>query len=103
MRRVVRSRTYTAQLQALLEQGIATFGVTVAARTRARIERTLEHHLANFPAAKKPGAALGLTVYPITKTPFVVLYDFDDTELRVHFIFHKHASLDDLDPASAEW
>jgi hypothetical protein len=33
----------------------------------------------------------------------VVLYDYDDAELRVHFIVHKNASLDDLGPGSAEW
>jgi hypothetical protein len=32
-----------------------------------------------------------------------MLYDFDDTELRVHFIFHRHADLRDLDPGSVEW
>jgi hypothetical protein len=32
-----------------------------------------------------------------------VLYDFDDAEFRVHFVFHRHADLRDLDPASAEW
>ena len=44
---------------------------------------------------------LGLTVYPISKTPFVVLYDYDDAELRVHFLLPVRA--DRRDPASAEW
>lgn len=103
MRRVVRSRTYVSQLKALIEEGTAEFGPHVARRTLARVDHTLEIFLAGHPKAKRPRGKLGLCVYPITRTPFVVLYDFDDTELRVHFVFHKSASLEDLDPASAEW
>lgn len=64
---------------------------------------TIEDLLANTPAIKRPHPTLGLVVYPVSDTPLVVLYDFTDTELRVHFLFHKRASLNDLDPASAEW
>ena len=53
MRRVVPSRTYVAQLQVFIEQGIATFGLAAANRTLTRIERTIEH-VANFPASRKP-------------------------------------------------
>ena len=69
----------------------------------AQVERTLEHFLAVHPDAKRADPHLGLHVYPISRTPFVVLYDFDDRELRVHFIFHRNADLRDLDPKSAEW
>jgi plasmid stabilization system protein ParE len=102
MRRIHRSRTYVTQLQLFIEQGIATFGVTVANRTLDRIDRTLEY-LAHFPASKKPDPRLGLIVSRVTKTPFVVLYDFDDAELRVHFILPARADRRDLDPTSAEW
>jgi plasmid stabilization system protein ParE len=102
MRRVVPSRTYVAQLQVFIEQGIARFGLAVANRTLARIERTIEH-LAHFPASKKPDAKFGLTVSRVARTPFVVLYDCDDAELRVHFILPASADRRGLDPASAEW
>ena len=102
MRRVVPSRTYVAQLQVFLEQGIATFGITVARRTLARIEATVDH-LAHFPASKQPDPRLGLTVYRVAKTPFVVLYDYDEAELRVHFVLPARADRRDLDPTSAEW
>lgn len=102
MRRVIRSRTYVAQQQVFIEQGIATFGTTVASGTLARIDRTLDH-LAHFPASKTPDPTLRLTVYAIAKTPFVVLYDYDDAELRVHFILPARADRRDLDPTSAEW
>jgi hypothetical protein len=44
-----------------------------------------------------------LTVYRVAKTPFVVLYDYDDTELRVHFILPARADRRDLDASSVEW
>jgi hypothetical protein len=103
MRRVVRSRTYLLQLKDLLDQGIERFGVTVVEQKLALIDRTLETFLARHPKAKEPDSKLGLRLYPISDTPFVVLYDFTDTDLRAHFIFHKGASLEDLNPNSAEW
>lgn len=103
MRRIIRSRTFVAQLQIFIEQGVAAFGITVARRTLARIDRTIEQHLAQFPASKTPDPNLGLTVYRVSQTPFVVLYDYDEAELRVHFILPARADRGDLDPASAEW
>ena len=103
MRRVIRSRTYIAQLQVFIEQGIAAFGITTAGRTLARIDQTIDLHLVHFPASKTPDPVLGLIVCPISKTPFVVLYDYNDAELRVHFILPARADRRDLDPDSAEW
>ena len=103
MRNVRVSKTAFDQLNALLAQGIEPFGVRVVAEKRDRVYATIEHVLAAFPAIKRRHPGLGLCVYPIARTPFVVLYDFDDTELRVHFIFHRHADLHDLDPGSIEW
>lgn len=103
MRRVVRSRTYVSQLKDLLDQGIERFGIAVVEKKLALIDRTLEEFLARHPMAKRPDRKLGLRVYPVSDTPFLVLYDFTDTELRAHFIFHESASREDLDPNSAEW
>ncbi len=103
MRRVVRSRTYVAQLKDLLDQGIERFGTAVVEQKLAQVDHTLEVFLSRHPKAKRPDRRFALRVYPITDTPFMVLYDFTETELRAHFIFHKSASLEDLDPNSAEW
>jgi hypothetical protein len=103
MRRVVRSRTYVSQLKDLLDQGVERFGSTVVEQKLVLIDHTLEVFLARHPMAKRPDRKLGLRLYPVSDTPFVLLYDFTDTELRAHFIFHKSASLEDLDPRSAEW
>ena len=103
MRSVRYSKTFNDQLSDLIAYGEKRFGRRVAAEKQHLVFSTAEHYLAHFPAAKQPDRALGLTIYPIGKTPFVILYDYDDAELRVHFVFHKNADLTDLDPASAEW
>ena len=93
MRDVRLSKTFIEQLNALLAQGVASFGARVVAKKRALVYDLIEHHLAQFPASKKPDAKLGLTVHRVAGTPFVVLYDYDDAELRVHFIDRKSTRL----------
>lgn len=103
MRTVRFSLTFNDQLNELLDYGEAVFGSIVTEAKKRAVYDTVEHVLARFPGAKRGDPNLGLTVYPITATPFVVLYDFDENELRIHFIFHRRASLKDIDPGSAEW
>ena len=103
MRTVRLSKTALEQLNALLEQGVPVFGARVVAEKRDRLYDPVQDFLAVHPRAKKPHRRLKLRVYPIADTPFMVLYDFDDAELRVHFVLHRGAYLRDLDPASAEW
>lgn len=105
MRAVVRSKTYRTQLETLLEIGARKFGMQVVEEKLARLDSVIEAHLAAHPGVKRPHPRLNLVVYPISGTPFIVLYDFDDQHLRMHFVFSKGAStrLDDLDPGSAEW
>jgi plasmid stabilization system protein ParE len=64
---------------------------------------TIEHFIARHPEAKRPHAVLGLCIYQVSRTPFIVVYDFDAAEVRVHFVLHKSADLTELDPNSAEW
>ncbi len=90
-------------LATLLEQGASAFGPRVVEEKRFKVYQTLHTLLALHPRTKRPHRRLGLVVYPITGTPFVLLYDYDDTGLRVHFMLHRRASLRDLDPTSAEW
>ena len=103
MRAVKLSKTAIEQLNVLLEQGVDRFGSRVVAEKRDLVYDTLDTYLAVHPRIKKANRRLRLRVYPITDTPFMVLYDFDDTELRLHFVFHRSASLRNLDPKSAEW
>ena len=103
MRTVRFSLTFNDQFNELLEQGEHRFGIAVVEQKKDIVYTTIERFLARHPNAKRPDPTHGLCAYPISKMPFVVLYDFDDSELRVHFIFHKHADLRDLNPATAEW
>ena len=69
---------------------------------RDLVFRLIEQHLAGYPRIPRDRKH-GLCVYPVRKTPFMLVYDFDDAELRVLFAFHKHADLSDLDPSAVEW
>jgi len=46
---------------------------------------------------------LGLYAYVVSRTSFVLIFDFDDIELRMHMIVHKSADRDLLDPTTVEW
>ena len=65
--------------------------------------RPSNNFLALYPETKKPSKNHGLRLYPISRTPFIVLYDFDDVELRIHFVFHARADLRSLDPTTVVW
>ena len=102
-RAVKLSKTFNDQLVGQIDFGERRFGRRVAEQKKEKVLATIEGLLARTPAVKRPHPTLGLVVYPVTDTPFMVLYDFTETELRVHFVLHKSASLEDLDPNSAEW
>jgi plasmid stabilization system protein ParE len=102
-RAVKLSKTFNDQLVDHIDYGEQRFGTRVAEQKKEKVLATIEGVLARTPAVKRPHPTLGLVVYPITGTPFIVLYDFTETKLRVHFILHKNASLEDLDPKSAQW
>ena len=42
-------------------------------------------------------------IYPISSTPFFVVYDYDDIELRVLFVYINGKPLDEIDPTAVEW
>jgi hypothetical protein len=69
------------------------------------LDRAIEQLLTVFSRTKVRDPDLGLVVYPVTDTPFIVVYDVDAHELRLHFVFSTGAGdrLEDLDPSSAEW
>ena len=84
------------------EQGAARFGFAVAQRTLERIDRAIDHQLAHNPT-RLVDADLGLHVYYVWRTPFTLLYDFDDTELRIHFIVPARMDRTRIDPTAVEW
>jgi plasmid stabilization system protein ParE len=102
MRSIRFSKTFDDQLIDYIDAGVRKYGDRLANDKKAIVYRTIER-LAQTPAIKRHDPELGLVVYPISRTPFFVLYDYDDTELRVHFIFIKGKPLGTIDPADAEW
>ena len=103
MRRIVYSNTFDRQLADYIEQGELTFGIAVANEKKALVYATIRDTLAINPAIKQPDRSLRLVTYPISRTPFYILYDYDDDELRVHFIYLRGKPLDSIDPTAVEW
>lgn len=103
MRRIRRSATFVQEFQALPEQGLPIFGYRVVTEKRDRVEKFVTGFLAEHPAAGRPDPDIGLYTYPASRTPFVLVYEFDDDELRLHIIIHRHADRTRIDMAAIEW
>jgi hypothetical protein len=103
MRYVRYSKTFTVQLHVLLAQGRRKFSARVVSEKRTLVYDTIDDHLAHFPATGIRDARLGLHLYTISKTPFLVLYDFDDDEVRLHFIVHQRSDRTHINPKSVDW
>ena len=86
----------------MIEQGYPRFGERAVTEKRDLVFEVIHHHLVMYPRTSRD-PQLGLCVYAVSKTPFVLLYDYDDVELRILFVVHKRADLRQLDPTSAEW
>ena len=59
--------------------------------------------LVSFPRTGTYEPDLGYFIYPIAKTPFVLIYDFDDAEHRLQLIVHNRDDRSQLDPARLVW
>ena len=103
MRRVRRSRSYNDAFQILLEQGLPGFGLGVVEEKRERVENFVREFLAHYPSTGTFDAGTGYFVYPVSKTPFVLIYDFDDAELRLQLIVHNRADRSQIDPTRIVW
>ena len=86
----------------LLDQGIDRVGARVVAQKRALLFDKIKIHLAEFPV-RKIDPDIGICAYPVSKTPFVVLYDYDNAELRVHLVIHAHADRTKVDLSKVVW
>lgn len=102
MRLVRLSRTFNGELVELLSQGIPRFGARVVADKQALVFGTIENYLVHFPM-RPIDPVLGLCACRVDKTPFVLLYDYDDAELRVHLVIHESADRALVDLAAVVW
>ena len=104
MKRSVRlSRTARELLQTMLAQGAEKFGINVADEKRRIVIDTLENYLAENPHRGLVDGRRKLRHFHVSKTPFVIVYEYDDTELRVLFIVHQRSDRRRLDPETVEW
>jgi hypothetical protein len=102
MRSVRLSRTFIEELAGLLEQGLPRFGRLVVDAKRALVVDTINNYLTLYPI-RNVDPDLGVCIRPVRKTPFLLLYDYDDAELRVHLIIHEHADRTLIDLSTIEW
>ena len=101
MRSIRLSKTFLSEAEVLLEQGIARFGPIVIEEKRDQIKNTIDF-LTRHPKREKD-RYLDIWSYSVTGAPFVLLYDFDDGELRVHLIVHAAADRTLIDLSTVEW
>lgn len=102
MRAIRFSRTFNVELAALLRQGVPGFGTRVVASSREKVFRTIESYIAPSPV-RAVDPVLGICAYHVKATPFVLLYDYDDTELRIHLINYAKADRAQIDLSAVEW
>jgi hypothetical protein len=101
MRLVRLSQSFRDEFARLLAQGVH-FGPRVVSDKTRRVVYAVEQVLAAHP--KRPiDPVLGICAYHVHRTPFVVLYDFDDSELRVHLIIHAKADRSLIDLSAVVW
>ncbi len=103
MRSIRVSRTYLAALHHLLAFGEAHFGRAVVDEKRKRISYVIRNVLAVYPTVGAFDESLEIHFYAVSGTPFVLLYDFDDAELRIHLIIHRRANRSSVDIADIDW
>lgn len=104
-RAVVYSKTFHNQLLDHLDRGEQRYGLHLAAEKRQILLDLIETTLARTPAIKRRHSKLGLVVYPVSRTPFIVIYDYDDREIQVMTCFLQGAGdrIEDFDPSTVEW
>ncbi len=102
MRTIRLSKSFAEEFDRLLAQGEERFGLAVVDEKRALVRGAIAKHLAYFP--RRPvDSVLGICTYHVTDTPFVLLYDYDDAELRVHLVVHGRSDWSRIDLSAVEW
>ena len=101
MRNVRLSKSFRDEFARLLAQGVR-FGPRVVADKNRRVVDAIERVLVTNP--KRPiDPLLGICAYHVAKTPFVLLYDYDEHELRVHLVIHAKADRALIDLSTVVW
>ncbi len=104
-RRVRYSKTFRDQLTAFIEQGEQVYGARFAEEKAQFVLDFIDTTIAMTPGVKRRNSKLGLVVYPMTKSPFIVVYDYDHDEVRVFACLLRGVGvrLDAFDREAIEW
>ncbi len=103
MRSVRLSQSAERAFYVMLAQGTDRFGTDVVEAKLTLVLDCLRSQLAQDPRRGRHDAGLNLYTYQVAKTPFVLVYEFDEAEVRVVFIVHKRADRNRLDPTNVVW
>ena len=85
-----------------MAHGVPRFGPAVVAQKRAAVLNTIRNFLARHPV-RPVDPIIGIYAYPVTGVPFVILYDYDDAELRIHLVIHASADRTLVDLGTVVW
>ena len=86
MRRVRLSQAFVRALKRHLREGADRFGFATARSIERKLDRVIFHHLPRSPLLGRRHNGLGRYVFHVPKTPFILLYDFNERELRMHLV-----------------
>jgi plasmid stabilization system protein ParE len=103
MRRILYALTFEAELGRLLEQGAPRFGRDVVVAKGRLVLETVATILRDHPRVGRLERRLNLYRYGVTDTPFVLLYDFSDVEIRIHKIVHARSNIPNTDLSTVKW
>ena len=103
MRTVRYSLTAERMFHAMLHEGAEKFGVDVAEEKRRLLVNCVRDYLAEHPHHGLRTRGKSFLHYPVQSTPFTVVYDYDNNELRVLYILHKRADRRNLTPTNVDW
>ena len=103
MRRIRPSLSFEVSLTNLLLFGEEKFGPRIADQKRVRFFSVIETNIREFPGIGRFDEKLGVYVFHVSGTPFVLLYEFDDDELRLILTVHQRADRSQLDLTKVVW
>jgi hypothetical protein len=103
MRTVRLSVTFNDRLNELLDRGEIEFGRELVEEKRRLVYAAIRQYIAVFPGSRRRDETLALHIYPVANTPFLLAYDFDETEVRIHYILPAKSDRIPVDPADIIW
>jgi plasmid stabilization system protein ParE len=91
-------------LTAMLADGAAHYSQSFLEAQRSRVYATILRTIAPFPDMRPQNHHFdGLRLLSIKHTPFTVVYDFDDAEVRILQVLHRRAAMTRARLSNIEW